>query len=94
MDGVGNDLVILDKSDWGAAGGNHATQALNSKSECKNGQIQKISSLRTANYKTHENRKPNSNSILSPPRSKHNPAFSLKVKRSCDPVHHLQRHVK
>lgn len=34
------DLVILDKSDWGAAGGNPATRAPNPKFGYEEGQIQ------------------------------------------------------
>lgn len=52
VDGIGNDLVILDKSDWGAAGGNPATGAPNPKS---GGHIQNTRLLWTATFKTHGN---------------------------------------
>lgn len=55
MDGVGNDLVILDKSDWGTAGGNPATRAPNPKFGYEEGKIQNTRLLWTATFKTHGN---------------------------------------
>lgn len=58
MDRVGNDLDILDKSDWGAAGGNRVTQTPKLSLGVREGaRTLKIRPLWTATFKTQGSRK-------------------------------------